>query len=57
MLQTIGRVRPVARQQGRYCLASQERNQIRVDMIRSPWASAVLVLAWEVLILVLEAIP
>ncbi len=50
IFQAIGWVYLVADQQIGCCLASQERNQVWVGIIRAPWASAVVILA-------LEAIP
>jgi len=57
MFQAIRRVYLVAHQQIGCYFASQERNQVWVGILRPPWASAVINLALEVVILALELIP
>ncbi len=57
MLQTIRRVQLITHQQIGCYLASKQRNQVWVDIIGPPWASAVIILALKVIILALEAIP
>ena len=57
MFQAVGRVQLVAQQPVRHRLASQERNQARVDLIQPPRASAVGLPALEIAIHALGTIP